>query len=246
MGLPDKEEAARRLIVALDVDTRDDALRLVESLAGSAAFFKVGWRLFAAAGPGICRDIIDLGGPVFLDLKLHDIPTQAAGAVRHLVRTGAGMLTVHAAGGLAMMEQAGEAAAAEALALGRPAPLMVAVTVLTSLERADLEAAGSSPDVGRQVVQLARLARKAGLSGVVASAREAPAIRDAVEDGGFVIVTPGIRSATDEVQDQARVATPAEALEAGASYLVVGRPIIAAADPAAAADRMLREMAGDA
>ncbi|HEY7139472.1 MAG TPA: orotidine-5'-phosphate decarboxylase [Methylomirabilota bacterium] len=232
--------AARdRLIVALDAADLAAAEALVERLAGVVQHFKVGSALFTAAGPAAVEMVRKRGGRVFLDLKYHDIPATVAGAVEAAARLGVGLLTVHASGGVAMLR----AAATAARAAGKDRPRIVAVTVLTSLDRAALQRELGVPvAVEGHAVHLAALAREAGCDGVVASPREAARLR-AILGPDALIVTPGIRLAGGSGDDQARTATPATAVRAGADYLVVGRPITGAADPAAAATAILAEMA---
>jgi orotidine-5'-phosphate decarboxylase len=232
--------AARdRLIVALDAADLAAAEALVERLAGVVHHFKVGSALFTAAGPAAVEMVRKRGGRVFLDLKYHDIPATVAGAVEAAARLGVGLLTVHASGGVAMLR----AAATAARAAGKDRPRIVAVTVLTSLDRAALQRELGVPvAVEGHAVHLAALAREAGCDGVVASPREAARLR-AILGPDALIVTPGIRLAGGSGDDQARTATPATAVRAGADYLVVGRPITGAADPAAAATAILAEMA---
>ena len=231
--------ARDRLIVALDTPGLPAAEAVVERLAGVVAHFKVGSALFTAAGPAAVEMVRRRGGRVFLDLKYHDIPATVAGAVEAAARLGVGLLTVHASGGAAMLR----AAAAAAQAAGRDRPRIVAVTVLTSLDRAALQRElGVPAAVLGHAVQLAVLAREAGCDGVVASPREAARLR-AILGPEALIVTPGIRQAGGRADDQARTATPAVAVRAGADYLVVGRPITEAADPAAAAAAILAELA---
>ncbi len=232
-----------QLIVALDVESGDAALRLASQLQGVAGAFKVGSRLFTLEGPALVRGLVDRGARVFLDLKFHDIPNTVAQAVDAAVRSGAWMINVHASGGTAMMEAASHAGAQAAAALNRPAPVLIGVTVLTSMDEPTLSSVGVSRPVVEQVVGLARMAQDAGLNGVVASPLETAAIRAACGTR-FTIVTPGIRgaSAGREKNDQNRTMGPAEAIRAGATYIVVGRPIIAAADPRAAAEAIADEM----
>ena len=233
---------ADRLIVALDVDSLDRATGLVDALAGQVTRFKIGSQLFTAAGPSTVEAVRKRGGEVFLDLKYHDIPNTVEGAAREAVRLGVFMFNVHASGGRAMMGAAARGAAEAAHTLGLPRPLVIAVTVLTSLDRAalarDLHVASS---VEGQVLHLCTLAREAGLDGNVASPNEIRAIRNAMGHR-WTVVTPGVRPAGSEHHDQSRVATPRAAVEAGADYLVVGRPITGAADPAQAAEGILSEM----
>jgi len=233
-----------KLLVALDVESADRAMQLVTTLRGLAGGFKIGNRLFTTEGPALVRRIVDAGSRVFLDLKYHDIPNTVEQAVEAAVGTGAWMINVHASGGTAMMEAAARAARETSTRLGRPAPLMIGVTVLTSMNEHALRAIGIERPVLQQVIALARLTQQAGLQGVVASAQETPAIREACGPQ-FQIVTPGIRgaSAGSERNDQSRTMGPAEAIRAGASYIVVGRPIISAPDPRAAAAAIADELA---
>jgi orotidine-5'-phosphate decarboxylase len=237
-----------RVLVALDVESAEQATALADALDGSVAGFKIGKQLFTAEGPSVVRAIAERGHQVFLDLKFHDIPNTVAGAVESAVRTGAWMVNVHASGGRVMMEAAGRAASAAAARLGRERPLVVGVTVLTSLDAAQLRETGVERDLLEHVVQLARLAQDSGLDGVVASPREIAAIRSACGPD-FLIVTPGIRpgaspSSRDSVaaDDQVRTMGAAEAVAAGASYLVVGRPITGAANPRAAAEQIAADL----
>ena len=238
---------ADRLLVALDVATLADADGLLGRLQGVVTGCKIGTQLFTAAGPAAVEAARTRGFRVFLDLKFHDIPNTVAGAVREATRLGVFMLNVHASGGAAMMRAAAEAAAKAAADFAVPRPLCLGVTVLTSLDRRALQRdLGVSSTVEAHVLRLAERAREAGLDGCVASPREIGLLRRALGDG-WVIVTPGIRISPAEggsrPDDQVRVATPRRALAAGADYLVVGRPIIAAPDPAAAARAILEELA---
>jgi len=229
-----------QLLVALDVDTAADALALADRLRGIAGGFKVGNRLFTSHGPALVSDLVSRGDRVFLDLKYHDIPNTVAGAVAAATRLGVWMVNVHAAGGVDMMRAARDAAAEEAARRSRPAPLVIAVTMLTSLSQESMAEIGMAGALPAQVERLAALAQSAGLDGVVASPQEIGLIR-ARCGPAFQIVTPGIRGAADSKGDQSRTLGAAEALSAGASYLVVGRPIIAAADPRHAAEAIASE-----
>ena len=225
-----------KILVALDVETRDEALRLADTLRGSVGGFKIGSRLFTSEGPAIVRTLTERGDRVFLDLKFHDIPNTVATAVSAATALGVWMVNVHAGGGVAMM-QAARAAAHEAAAKHNvAAPLVIAVTVLTSMNQATLRDTGVVIDLIDQVLRLAELTKEAGLDGVVASPRETAAIRRRC-GADFAIVTPGIRggAAAATKDDQERTMSPAEAIAAGASYLVIGRPILSAPDPRAAA-----------
>lgn len=231
------ELAAERLIVALDVPTADAALELAGKLEDQCRWFKVGLELYIAAGPAIVEKLAARGHSVFLDLKLHDIPNTVAAAVRSASSLGAKMLTVHAAGGPAMLYAAQEAASAMA-----SPPQLLAVTVLTSMDLAQLAATGVSASPQEQVALLANLGLEAGIHGFVCSPQEAAALRKLTGPEG-VLVTPGIRPTGSDKGDQQRIATPTYALDQGASYLVVGRPITQAADPALAAEAILLEIA---
>ena len=229
-----------RLIVALDVDTLDAALGLVERLEGLVTRFKIGSQLFTAAGPAAVEAVRKRGGLVFLDLKYHDIPNTVAGAAREAARLGVFMFNVHASGGRAMMRAAAEAVAATGS--GSRRPLVIAVTVLTSLDRAALSRElGIASSVEGHVLHLCRLAHDAGLDGSVASPNEIRVIRNQL-GAEWVIVTPGVRPVGSGADDQSRIASPQAAARAGAHYLVVGRPITAAADPVKAAQAILAEI----
>lgn len=231
-----------RLIVALDVDSRERAIEFVKKLAPHVGMFKVGMELFYACGPDIINSIRELGGKVFVDLKLHDIPNTVYRAARVLTRLGVFMINVHAAGGTEMMRAAAQAAGEEADRLGTGRPLVIAVTVLTSMGQEEFnEQLGIAGSIQERVASWAEMARDSGLDGVVASAREAAVIRKACGDS-FVIVSPGIRPAGTAAGDQKRIVTPAKAVKAGSTYLVVGRPIIAAPDPVAAARQVVGEI----
>ncbi len=224
------------ILVALDVESAGKAIELADALRGSVGGFKIGKQLFTAAGPAIVRELTSRGDRVFLDLKFHDIPNTVAGAVQSAVATGAWMVNVHASGGGAMMKAAAESARKTAAALGQPRPVVIAVTVLTSMDDKTLADVGVTRGMLDQVVHLARLAKDSGLDGVVASPQEVKAIREAC-GSDFQIVTPGIRPADQQGKDdQARTLTPAEAMAAGSTYLVIGRPITAAPNPREAAE----------
>lgn len=229
------------LLVALDVESGERALALARDLRGVAGGFKIGSRLFTLEGPALVRRLADDGLRVFLDLKFHDIPNTVAQAVDAAVATGAWMVNVHASGGTAMLQEAVRAGTDAAARRGTARPLIIAVTVLTSMDEAALHQTGVARALPDQVLALARLARDAGLDGVVASAQEAAAIREACGDA-FAIVTPGIRGAGAPRDDQARTTGPAEAIKAGATFIVVGRPIIGAPQPRAAAEAIIEEI----
>ena len=233
-----------QLLVALDVDTVAEARALADELRGIVGGFKIGSRLFTSAGPAFVEELASRGDRVFLDLKFHDIPNTVAGAITAATRLGVWMVNVHASGGSAMMRAARAAADEEAARASRPAPLVIAVTMLTSLDQGALTQIGLNCSVTAQVERLAALTEAAGLDGVVASPQEIAIIRQAYGPR-FAIVTPGIRGAGDAKGDQSRTLSAAGALAAGASYLVVGRPIIAAADPRAAAERIATECSVD-
>ena len=219
------------------------ALALADTLRGTVAGYKIGKQLFTAEGPDVVRALTERGDRVFLDLKFHDIPNTVAGAVRSAMATGAWMVNVHASGGSAMMRAAAQAAHETAAKTGAARPLVIGVTVLTSMDEAALAEVGTTRPVLEQVVHLARLAKAAGLDGVVASPQEIAAIRDACGPD-FQIVTPGIRPAGQAgTDDQARTLTPKDAVAAGATYLVIGRPITAAANPRAAAEAIAADTA---
>ncbi len=229
-----------RLCVALDGSDREWIVGMAERLAPAAGWLKVGLEAFTAHGPALVEAVAAAGARVFLDLKLHDIPNTVRRAAANCAALGVGMFNVHASGGRAMLEAAA-AGAAEGTPAGRPRPKVLAVTVLTSLDRAALEELGIGAEALELVLRWALLARDCGLDGVVASAREAAAIRDACGPG-FLVVTPGIRPAWAAADDQRRIVTPADAVAAGADVLVVGRPVTRAGDPLAAARRILAEL----
>jgi orotidine-5'-phosphate decarboxylase len=241
-----------QLLIALDVETASKAVALADALRGLAGGFKIGSRLFTSEGPSIVRTLVEKGDRVFLDLKFHDIPNTVAQAVAAATSLGVWMVNVHAAGGAKMMTAARDAAKEAAAREGRTAPLVIAVTVLTSMSAEALaetglagsdSAARHAPSVLEHVVRLARLAVSAGLDGVVASPQETSMLRKSCGQD-FAIVTPGIRgggAVAGNRDDQERTMSAGEAIKAGASYIVVGRPIIAAADPRAAAEAIIRE-----
>ena len=228
-------------MVALDVPREERALELVDLLLPLTPYFKVGLELFNHRGPDMVKRIQERGGRVFLDLKFHDIPNTVAGAARAAVASGAFMFNVHALGGPEMMAAAAQAAAEEAYRLGVEAPLILGVTVLTSMDEGGLRQVGINRALEEQVLELARLCRSCRLQGVVASPRETARLR---EDQGedFVIVTPGVRPPGSGLQDQKRVTTPGEALAAGADYVVIGRPVTAAPEPAGALRSILEPL----
>ena len=232
----------KELLVALDLDTIAEARAMADRLRGAVGGFKIGSRLFTAEGPAFVEELASRGDRVFLDLKFHDIPNTVAGAIAAATRLGVWMVNVHASGGAAMMGAARAAADEEAARLSRPAPLVIAVTLLTSLDQEAVREIGLR-SITEQVERLARLTEAAGLDGVVASPQEIALIRRSCGPR-FAIVTPGIRGAGDVKGDQSRTLSAAAALAAGASHLVVGRPIIAAADPRAAAERIAAECSG--
>jgi orotidine-5'-phosphate decarboxylase len=225
-----------RLIVALDVLGATQARQVVQAIGEAATTYKIGNQLFTAEGPQVVRDLVSSGRKVFLDLKYHDVPNTVAAAVRSAAELGVSMLTVHASGGSKMLK-----AAAEAASQSSAKPMVLAVTVLTSLSDADLQELGIVGNVLSQVLRLGALARAAGCGGLVASAHEARELRTALGEG-FALVTPGVRPAGASAGDQARVVTPKDAIAAGATYLVVGRPILDAPDPAKAAQQIALEI----
>ncbi len=233
-----------QLLVALDVESGARALQLADSLRGIAGGFKIGSRMFTLEGPSIVRALTEKGDRVFLDLKFHDIPNTVATAVSAATSLGVWMVNVHASGGGPMMRAAVDAAGETSVREGIQRPLVIAVTVLTSMNAATLGEAGVSGSVLDQVLRLAKLTQSAGLDGVVASPQETALIREHCGPD-FTIVTPGIRggsAVTSGKDDQERTMTAPEAVAAGASYIVVGRPIIAAADPRAAAERLVADL----
>lgn len=214
-----------KVLIALDFASADQALEFVETVDPGQCRLKVGKELFAVAGPSFVKQLIDQGFDVFLDLKYHDIPNTVAKAVQAAARMGVWMVNVHALGGRKMME-----AAKKAIEASENKPLLIAVTVLTSMEQADLEELGLPGSPRDNVLRLANLAKSSGLDGVVCSAQEASDLK-AELGSGFCLVTPGIRPAGSAVNDQKRIMTPADAVQAGSSYLVIGRPITQADNP---------------
>jgi len=234
--------AKDKLIVALDVDSASRALDVFDQLREHAGMFKIGMQLFTAAGPDIVRQIIARGSRVFLDLKYHDIPNTVAMAAIETTRLGVSIFNIHASGGSEMMKRTVEAVAEISVRENLTRPKVLAVTLLTSVDRETLRQIGIDDEPRSVVSRLALLARDSGLDGVVASAHEIKTIRETVSQPDFLIVTPGIRSVGDAVNDQRRIMTPAEAIRAGADYLVVGRPILDASDPVRAARAIVEEI----
>ncbi len=234
--------AKERIVLALDIDSDREALAIVDQLAGSVGMFKVGHQLFTAYGPDIVRRIISRGGKVFLDLKYHDIPNTVAKASAEAVKLGVSIFNVHALGGADMMRAAAQSAAETAAKRGTPVPLVLAVTILTSMDeqslRRELKVTRS---LQREVSHLARMAQRAGMHGVVASPQEIRLLRRAVR-GPFVILTPGVRPVWAAKDDQKRIMTPAEAVTAGADYLVIGRPVLKSKDRTEAVEKIIAEI----
>jgi orotidine-5'-phosphate decarboxylase len=226
-------QATARVIVGLDFADAASALALVDRLHPDACAMKIGKELFTSAGPEVVHACVKRGFRVFLDLKFHDIPNTVGQACAAATRLGVWMLNVHASGGAAMLAAARDGVERAAREAGRPAPLLIAVTVLTSLSEADLAAVGVNGPAERQALRLAKLAQSNGLAGVVCSPQEAATLRAACGPD-FKLVTPGIRPGGAKVDDQTRIATPEAAIRAGADYLVIGRPITQAPDPRAA------------
>lgn len=235
------KQVRNRLIVALDVATMAEVRQLVEALGDSVSYYKVGMQLFYSVGIECLTYLRAQGKDVFLDLKMHDIPNTVAQGAASLARLGVAMINVHASGGQSMMRAAAEKVAETALRLNIPRPKLIAVTVLTSMNDVEWGALKNATSITDQVVHLAKMAQEAGLDGVVASPQEAELIRAACGKD-FAIITPGVRPQGAALNDQSRVATPSAALQAGAHYLVVGRPITAAQNPRAAALAILEEM----
>ncbi len=229
------------IIVALDVDSLEKMKELVTRLGDNVSYCKVGMELFYSAGTGTVEFLRSQNKKVFLDLKFHDIPNTVAASVATLTRLGASVLSLHAAGGRSMLQAAARAASEAAERYGVERPKLVAITALTSFDETEWQEIGGELPISKHVVKLAKLAQSAGVDGVVASPQEAAMIRAACGPE-FLIITPGIRPASAAVNDQRRIATPAEALRLGASRLVIGRPITAAADPAAAVQQIIGEI----
>jgi orotidine-5'-phosphate decarboxylase len=236
-------QAKDRIVLALDVDSQEQALTLVKELAQDVGVFKVGMQLFNSAGPDIVRQINELGGRVFVDLKFHDIPNTVAAAGRVMARLNAFMFNVHAAGGKEMMAQVVADVKDEASRLGIDPPKILAVTVLTSISQQQLEEEMliSGWDVKDVVVKWAQMAQEAGIDGVVCSPKEITSIREAC-GSDFLIVTPGIRPAWSEKNDQKRITTPRQALDMGTDYMVIGRPIVKAENQRQAAHKIIEEL----
>ncbi|HEX8493648.1 MAG TPA: orotidine-5'-phosphate decarboxylase [Pyrinomonadaceae bacterium] len=233
-----------KLIVALDVETVGRARELFSALRDVAGMFKIGSQLFTAAGPEFVREIVAAGSKVFLDLKFHDIPNTVAAASREAARLGVSIFNVHAAGGSEMLKRTAEAVTEVSEREGLSRPIVIAVTVLTSADAATLMEVGVAFNPQEQVLRLAHLAAECGIDGVVASPHEVALLRTGIERKNFVLVTPGVRPSGASAHDQKRVMTPAETVRAGADYLVVGRAILDADDPVAAAEKILEEMSG--
>lgn len=233
--------ADNRLIVALDFHKMEDVVSLVERLGDSVSYYKVGMELFYSVGAQVITYLQEQGKNIFLDLKLHDIPNTTAQGLCSLMVNGANMLNVHASGGYTMMKTAADRLHAMAQEQGVECPKLIAVTILTSISEADWQGLGMQCTIREQVVRLAKLAKEAGLDGVVASPQEAAAIREAC-GADFLIVTPGVRPAGASIDDQSRIASPAAALANGATHLVVGRPIRGAENPVQAAENIVKEM----
>ena len=234
-----------RILVALDVESRTEALKLADLLRGTVGGFKIGSRLFTAEGPDMVRALTGRGDRVFLDLKFHDIPNTVACACREAVRLGVALFNVHAAGGGEMLRRAADTVAEESARLGVARPNLIAVTVLTSMDSSTLAETGiEAKTVEEQVKRLARLVADCGLDGVVASPHEIVPVRASVERESFLVVTPGVRPASLSHDDQKRVMSPADAIRAGADFIVVGRAILKSPDPASAARAVVEEIEG--
>lgn len=227
-----------RILLVLDVDSREKALHLVQSVQSLTGMFKVGLQLYMAAGPAIVREIVEMGSKVFLDLKLHDIPNTVRNAAVEAAKLGASMITVHTSGGRGMMEAVANEVRDK---FGANKPIVVGVTVLTSLDEAGLREVGFASSMDEQVVKLAQLSESCGLDGVVCSPREIRLVRNVVRPS-FKIVTPGIRMPGQSADDQQRTATPQEAIAAGADYIVVGRSVTEDRDPRGALERLIQSI----
>lgn len=234
--------AGEKIIVALDVETADEAREITRELSGYVGAFKIGLQLFSAAGPGLVREFTNAGIKVFLDLKFHDIPNTVAKASVEAARLGVWMFNVHAIGGSEMMSMAIKDVGAVCERENITRPLMIAVTVLTSSTQATLEQIGIGGDVKNQVGKLARLAAGCGLDGVVASPQEVQTVRDAVDNRDFLLITPGIRQTLATPDDQRRVTTFGQALANGSDYVVIGRPIVKAQDRIKAVEQIIAEV----
>jgi orotidine-5'-phosphate decarboxylase len=224
-----------KILLVLDVSSREEAMKLVRPLYEHVGMFKVGMQLFTAEGPSLVREIVDLGGKVFLDLKFHDIPNTVSHGVLEAAKLGVSLMTIHAAGGRVMMETVAKELQDK---FGSRRPMVVAVTVLTSLNDAGLAEVGIARPMAEQVVAMAKLAEECGIAGVVCSPQEIQLVRRAAGPD-FKIVTPGIRMPGQAANDQQRLATPREALAAGADYIVVGRAVTAAPDPRSALNALV-------
>ena len=236
-----KKDPRDYLIVAIDLPGRKEALKLAEELTDRVGYFKIGLQLFTACGPDIVRDITGLGGKVFLDLKLHDIPNTVAKAVAEAARLQVSLLTLHTLGGARMMQAGARAAREAAETLGVVPPRLLGVTILTSMDQEEAGLVGLSEPINKMVLKLARLAESSGLDGIVCSPLELETLA-ADRPGNLFFVTPGIRPAGADANDQSRITTPAQAVAKGARHLVVGRPITQADNPADAADRIVEEI----
>ena len=230
-----------RLIIAVDVATREKALSLIDELKSDVKYFKIGLEIFSSCGPSIVRDISRIGCQIFLDLKYHDIPNTVTKAAMSVTLPGVFMLNLHALGGYEMMKKAADAVRQEADRSKIARPKVIAVTILTSMDEMALKKAGISDTMDAEVLRLAGLAKEAGLDGVVASPLEVKTLREAL-GRDFLIVAPGVRPSWAATGDQKRIATPAQAIASGASYIVVGRPVTEAKDRKEAAKRILEEM----
>jgi orotidine-5'-phosphate decarboxylase len=244
-GTAEIVSAKEKLIVALDVESADEALRLFGALRNEAGMFKVGSQLFTTAGPDLVRRLVADGARIFLDLKFHDIPNTVAAAAREAVRLGVKLFNVHAAGGSEMLSRASDATAEEAARLGVKKPSLIAVTVLTSMDADALTETGvATANVEEHVRRLALLAEASGLDGVVASPHEIVPVRETVGRAGFLVVTPGVHPSAAAYADQKRVMSPGDAIRHGADFIVVGRAILNSPDPAMAARAVVEEMEG--